>query len=216
MSSAKGRRRQRARGKPTVPQSGSKSTSTPEHSFQVWDCERMLQFQCPMKWEKLGPSPNADVRHCQACDQDVYLCHTPADFVSHGEQGRCVAIPDEMFPTSDLSHRLGQTSPEEVLFQKALADRGLTWSEDVQLRKGSLSAERIEAIREARSRGAESESRYSPEHLAILRMAVKNGSVPCPQCGADIADDEFGIMIYLQTRQCMACQAQIELELPSK
>ena len=79
----------------------TRSMSTSERSFHVWDCERMLQLRCPGSWGKLDPTPEADVRHCRECDRDVYLCRTPADFIAHGERGRCVAIPD------DLSSRLG-------------------------------------------------------------------------------------------------------------
>lgn len=102
MSASRRRRRQKGTGKPTVPQSGSMATSTPQPSFHVWDCKRMFQRECPMTWANLDSAPNADVRHCRACDQDVYLCRTPADFVTHGELGRCVAITDDLSPGGSL------------------------------------------------------------------------------------------------------------------
>jgi hypothetical protein len=214
MSAARRRRRQNARGKQTVPQSGSTSTSTPDPSFHVWDCERMFERECPMRWEKLDPSPNDDVRHCQACDQDVYRCRTPADFVTHGELGHCVAILDGLSTSPSL--RLGRTSPEEVLREKELADQGVAWWEDVLLRQSTLSTEQVEAIRAARERFEQFAPHVSPEHLAILRLAVRDGGIPCRRCGFDIASDEFAVMIFLDTRQCMLCKGPIELEIPSE
>jgi hypothetical protein len=59
----------------------------------------------------LDRTPEADVRHCRVCDRDVQLCRTPAEFVAHGERGRCVAIPDDLAP----GMHLGEPSPEVVL-----------------------------------------------------------------------------------------------------
>jgi predicted RNA-binding Zn-ribbon protein involved in translation (DUF1610 family) len=181
--------------------------STSERSFRVWDCERMLRVRCPRTWEKLDPGPEADVRRCRECDQDVYLCRTPADFVAHGERGRCVAIPDDMSP--HLGMGLGQSSPEEVLMLKILADRGLaSWDEGL-LPLAAPSAEQIEEIRATVSKW------YSPEHLAILRLAVHNGGLPCPRCGIDIARDDLMVRLFLATSRCSACGERFELELPS-
>jgi hypothetical protein len=185
--------------------------SNPGRSFHVWACERLLKVRCPCIWEALDPTPQADVHHCRNCDQDVYLCRTPADFVSHGEQGRCVAIPDDLSP----SLMLGQSSPEEVLFRKELADRGASYWDEILLRQTNLGAEQIEKIRTERSR-LEYNRDYSPKYLEILRMAVRDGSVPCPRCGQDIAEDELGIIGFLATGQCLSCGEPIELELPSE
>ena len=72
--------------------------------FTVWDCDRLLRNRCPKTWAALNQkTPVDDVRHCDSCDQDVYLCRTPADFVTHSEQGHCVAIPDGLSPkVSDI------------------------------------------------------------------------------------------------------------------
>jgi hypothetical protein len=58
----------------------------------------MLRKNCPQSWQFLASTPVADVRHCRECDRDVYLCLTPAEFVTHGELGRCVAIPENLPP----------------------------------------------------------------------------------------------------------------------
>ncbi len=184
-------------------------------SSHVWDCERVLRKRCPHLWQRLDTTPVADVRHCRECARDVYLCRTPADFVAHGELGHCVAIPDDLSPQShERSFGLGEPSVEEVLREKELLDRSVAWWDEALLRQTTLSAEKIEAIRTARKRLADSAPSMSPEHLAILTMAVRDGGIRCPRCGNDILLDTFGIMILLETRQCEVCKEPIELELP--
>ena len=75
---------------------------------------------------------------------------------------------------------------------------------------------KIEAIRRAWGRLAESVCRLSPEYVAVLKMTVRDGGVLCRHCGCDIAEDEFGIVIFLATRKCPECQGPIELELASE
>ena len=103
--------------------------------FTVWDCDRLLRKPCPMTWAALNQkTPAGDVRHCDSCDQDVYFCRTPADFVTHSEQGHCVAIPDGLSPRG-----LGLGQPAaDVLSDHAMTIRGLAWSEDVITRQKSL------------------------------------------------------------------------------
>jgi hypothetical protein len=183
--------------------------STPESPFHVWDCERMLGLRCPRRWDSLGETEAPNVRHCPACDKHVYLCRTPADFVVHGEQGHCVAIPDDLSPHLGL----GEPSPEEVLRTKALVDRGLAWWDRVDGRRPALGPEQKEAVRASRESLARSIPSYSEEHLAILRLAVQSDGVRCPRCGFDIAQDHFEVLIFLATRRCERCQEPIDLDL---
>ena len=186
--------------------------STPEPPSRVWDCERMFRKRCPQSWRILDSTPVADVRHCRECDRDVHLCRTPAEFVAHGERGHCVAIPEDLFaPESSLG--LGQPSPEAVVRERDLMERGIAWWDEALLRQTSLKAEKMKAIRRAWEIFADSAVPYSPEHIAVLRMAVRDGGVPCPHCGSDIAEDEFGIMFFLAARRCLVCQGPIELGL---
>jgi len=185
--------------------------SAPEGSFHVWDCERLLKVRCPWSWDALGETPDADVRHCPSCDRDVYLCRKPADFVAHGERGRCVAIPDGLSPGLGL----GEPSPKEVLRAKASADRGAAWWEEVIGRRPSLSPEQMESVRAARKSLEGYNSLYSEEHLALLRLAVRSGGLRCPKCGLELAEDHFGALMLLGTRRCEHCQEPIELDLSS-
>jgi hypothetical protein len=52
---------------------------------------------CPERWEKLTPTGDATVRHCDQCNQEVYLCTTDEQTLSHARAGHCIAreIPDE-------------------------------------------------------------------------------------------------------------------------
>lgn len=181
--------------------------SPSEGDFHVWDCEEMLKFRCPWGWESLAKTGDPDVRHCPACDKDVYRCQTPGDFVAHGERGRCVAVPQDLSPTLSL----GEPEPAAVLRQKEAADRGRAWWDEVVGRQSSLGPEAMDRIRGERE--GLSFYEYSEEHLAILRQAVRLGGVFCPRCGHDMAGDSMGILLYLSFRRCERCLEQFEPDL---
>lgn len=52
-----------------------------------------FKFKCPRVWHLLEPTAQDDVRHCAACDRNVYLGRTEASLRQHSEQGHCVAVP---------------------------------------------------------------------------------------------------------------------------
>lgn len=181
-----------------------------ERGFHVWDCERMLKFRCAWNWESLAETGDADVRHCPECDKDVYRCRTPADFVAHGEQGRCVAVPDDL--TQTLS--LGEPEPAEVLRKNEAADRGQAWWAEVVDRQSSLGPEAMDRIRRERENLAMDQC--SGEHLAILKQAARLGGVFCPKCGHNMAWDSMGIMLYLNFRCCERCREPFEPDLSDR
>jgi hypothetical protein len=51
---------------------------------------------CPRRWEALTQTGRAGVRHCGQCDQNVYLCTTDEETLSHARAGHCIAreMPD--------------------------------------------------------------------------------------------------------------------------
>ncbi len=51
-----------------------------------------FEFECPLKWESLTPTPEVAVRHCESCKQSVYYCETIGDARAHARQGHCVAV----------------------------------------------------------------------------------------------------------------------------
>jgi hypothetical protein len=86
---------------------------------ELWNCPGALEFHCPAKWAALDATADPDVRHCPRCGRDVHWSPTPADFVRHGEAGRCVAIPAPVAVPQVVMHQVGQPEPAKV---RAVAD----------------------------------------------------------------------------------------------
>jgi len=42
---------------------------------KIENCAPTFKFQCPKQWESLTVTGDPTVRHCGACDKDVYYCH---------------------------------------------------------------------------------------------------------------------------------------------
>jgi len=82
-----------------------------------------LSFTCPQNWDLLQATDSPDVRHCAACKQNVHLCRTAAEFVTHGEQGHCVAIPSDTRLIQLGGIRVGRVSPESVRAHRANQER---------------------------------------------------------------------------------------------
>ncbi len=179
--------------------------------FLVWDCEPRFRLKCSVLWESLEATANGDVRHCRMCDKDVHLCRTPDDFVAHGEQGHCVAVPSNLGP----GHMLGEPTNERVLKDKEDYDRGMAWWNAVARRGTSLDNERMEHIRAEQEGLALHFLMENPEYLAIRRLAAKSDGARCPHCGYDVAGDTFGVLIYLDTRRCEQCKEAFELDVAS-
>ena len=62
----------------------------------AWNDEAQIAcrfaFTCPQQWSQLQPTGQAHVRHCAACNRDVYLALSEADLRRHSEQGHCIAV----------------------------------------------------------------------------------------------------------------------------
>jgi hypothetical protein len=54
-------------------------------------CGLKFKRQCPLEWDNLVATTDSRVRHCQACDRDVYFCATDEETMAHADQGHCVA-----------------------------------------------------------------------------------------------------------------------------
>ena len=52
-----------------------------------------FEFECPLQWELLATTDDPNVRRCVACNHDVYLCQTEAEFRDRARAGDCVAAP---------------------------------------------------------------------------------------------------------------------------
>ena len=56
------------------------------------ECWLKFEFECPMRWEKLTATDDAEVRHCDQCQQSVYYCKTLPEARAHANRGECVAV----------------------------------------------------------------------------------------------------------------------------
>jgi hypothetical protein len=65
---------------------------------ELWNCQNAFEFICPQTWESLVITESEDIRYCEVCRQNVYLCKTPNEFVQQGNLDRCVAISEEVIP----------------------------------------------------------------------------------------------------------------------
>ena len=64
---------------------------------QIHKCPELFSNQCPKYWLALEPTEDEQRRHCSACDNTVYQCRTPDEFVSLGSNGQCVALPSHVY-----------------------------------------------------------------------------------------------------------------------
>jgi len=51
-----------------------------------------LRFQCPLKWESLELTNDADVRNCSECSRTVHYCHTTVELHKALSEDKCVAM----------------------------------------------------------------------------------------------------------------------------
>ena len=46
---------------------------------EVINCE--FEYECPLDWFKLAITDDASIRHCGACNKDVYFCRDTAQLL---------------------------------------------------------------------------------------------------------------------------------------
>ena len=49
-------------------------------------------FKCDKAWDELEPTRTSGVRHCDDCDNEVFLCDTIAEICTATKEGKCVAV----------------------------------------------------------------------------------------------------------------------------
>ena len=129
-------------------------------------------MRCPQTWEKLDPGPEADVRRCRECDQERLPLPDARRFRCPRRAGPLRGDPRRHVPPPGYG-------PGPVLARGGAHAEDTCGSGSGIVGRGPAplaapSAEQIEEIRATVSKC------YSPEHLAILRLAVHNGGLPCP------------------------------------
>jgi hypothetical protein len=82
---------------------------------ELWNCRNAFEFICPRYFSELEPTDDPTVRFCNVCQERVYQCRTPLDFVTHGELGHCVAIPAGFEPVSAFcTETLGRPTRKHI------------------------------------------------------------------------------------------------------
>lgn len=55
-----------------------------------------FEFECPKKWDRLELTDDDTVRHCSACQKDVYFCHSLNEAIDHAWRRECVAVAPQV------------------------------------------------------------------------------------------------------------------------
>lgn len=58
--------------------------------MDIKNCE--ILFECPKKWANLNETLSYDVRSCDVCNKNVYLCSDIEDLKIHSKERHCVAL----------------------------------------------------------------------------------------------------------------------------
>jgi hypothetical protein len=104
-------------------------------SVDVWNCANAFEFVCPRYWESLSEGADPNIRFCSVCNQQVYRCETPLEFVSNAELGHCVAVPADRTPHHGFQKRvLGRPTKEHLDEMRQLFhDTRRWWQEIVEM-----------------------------------------------------------------------------------
>jgi len=118
---------------------------------ELWNCENAFEFVCPRQWESLRQTESPDIRYCEVCSQNVYLCETPVEFVRQGNLGRCVAIRQEVTPREVYKkYRMGRISysEERAKQRQENYEREEGWWKSVVAINPTFNREAIDEIRQ--------------------------------------------------------------------
>jgi len=73
-----------------------------------------VEFKCPERWDELEEQDNPDTRHCNVCDENVFLCTTDAQIAEAIRLDRCVAISPASESNDEFEpHFVGKLAPPE-------------------------------------------------------------------------------------------------------
>jgi hypothetical protein len=78
--------------------------------MEIVNCTWKFEFQCPRLWIGLRETADPNVRVCESCLENVYLCMDDAEVGRRSSQGQCVALG---FLRDDGGMLLGKVIPVE-------------------------------------------------------------------------------------------------------
>lgn len=55
-----------------------------------------FSFACPRRWASLSATADPRVRHCDGCQQQVFLCDSRQEAENRAHLGQCIAIPSSL------------------------------------------------------------------------------------------------------------------------
>lgn len=71
------------------------------------------EFECPNRWEDLQGTVDESIRHCESCQQSVYLCTTIDQINRRARLGQCVAWVEQTVDDEgevETRHFLGEVA----------------------------------------------------------------------------------------------------------
>lgn len=71
-------------------------------------------YRCPKRWNTLLATDTDGVRHCQHCNERVYLCEDVKTAANRALAGQCIAIRKELSDGGVESLMLGRPDPVEI------------------------------------------------------------------------------------------------------
>lgn len=68
----------------------------------IVNCDVKFRFRCPLIWEQLRPTDDAQVRYCEVCSKSVYRATDSIQADCLARQGKCVAYSSVSCDTMGL------------------------------------------------------------------------------------------------------------------
>jgi hypothetical protein len=59
---------------------------------EIINCNWKFKFQCPRDWQGLRKTQDPNVRACESCLENVYLCMNEDELSRRSSSGQCVAL----------------------------------------------------------------------------------------------------------------------------
>ena len=60
--------------------------------MEIRNCTWKFKFQCPLRWSSLRTTDDPNVRLCESCLRNVYLCENEEQLAERAASGQCVAL----------------------------------------------------------------------------------------------------------------------------
>jgi hypothetical protein len=99
---------------------------TDSNFVEVWNCENAFELICPRKWESLKETDSSDMRYCEVCRQNVFLCESAEEFVQQGERPmRCSCQAGEAGDCFRAVYRETIEKPDRATAEGSKTSKGM-------------------------------------------------------------------------------------------